>query len=265
MRKEASLETVTITGSTEEMMQLYIDIPGVIKETINISVNNEDVKEQIDLFCKERNLNKATNFYILNQFIKQLNSQITNESILYNNIRIANDQFLQTIKEDEEEKFGTTTFNTNKTWYNEPLTNKSHEPNCFNENFNQSDKLNKKNSLLPLFNSKKGSLVYKLEQELLNRISLNNSNTNGNNEFPEIPREIVLKIKLLKYKQMFDLLDSDNDGFISSKNIKLSVLDIEILEALTPVLAEMQKNNVQLSFKDFCIQADKCLCMAIEI
>jgi hypothetical protein len=82
MLKESSLETVAITGSTEEMMQLYIDIPGVIQETINISVNNENVKEQIDLFCKERNLNKATNFYILNQFIKQLNSQIKESNFI---------------------------------------------------------------------------------------------------------------------------------------------------------------------------------------
>lgn len=145
------------------------------------------------------------------------------------------------------------------------MTNKELEPTCFNKNINKSDILSKRNSFLPSSNNNKGSLVYQLEQELLNRISLNNNNNDCNNDFPEIPREIVLKIKLLKYKQMFDLLDSDNDGFISSKHIKLSVLDIEILEALTPVLAEMQKNNVRLNFKDFCIKADKCLCMAIEI
>ena len=94
------------------------------------------------------------------------------------------------------------------------MTNKELEPTCCNKNINQSDIISKRNSFLPSFNSKKGSLVYQLEQELLNKISLNNSSNDGNNDFPEIPREIVLKIKLLKYKQMFDLLDSDNDGFI---------------------------------------------------
>ena len=76
------------------------------------------------------------------------------------------------------------------------MTNKELEPTCCNKNINQSDIISKRNSFLPSFNSKKGSLVYQLEQELLNKISLNNSSNDGNNDFPEIPREIVLKIKL---------------------------------------------------------------------
>jgi hypothetical protein len=62
-----------------------------------------------------------------------------------------------------------------------------------------------------------------------------------------------------KYKEIFDLLDSDKDGYISSRNIRLSSLDSEMLFALTPLLEEIQKKSLTLSFKDFCLKADTSL------
>jgi len=53
----------------------------------------------------------------------------------------------------------------------------------------------------------------------------------------------VLKMKIEKYKEIFDLLDSDKDGFISSRNIKLSNLDVDMLKTLTPMLEELQKSG----------------------
>lgn len=64
--------------------------------------------------------------------------------------------------------------------------------------------------------------------------------------------------KLTKYNYMFQKLDSDNDGKISAQKINLCVLDFDILEAMTPILKELQKEQKTMGFKDFCARADKC-------
>ena len=69
----------------------------------------------------------------------------------------------------------------------------------------------------------------------------------------------VLRVKIEKYKEIFDLLDGDNDGYISSKKIKLSDIPLKILETLTPFLNELQSKNIAMNFKEFCINADKLM------
>lgn len=81
--------------------------------------------------------------------------------------------------------------------------------------------------------------------------------------FLERSMEIILKMKYEKYKEIFNCLDSDNDGLISSRNIKLSQLDHEVLEALTPLLDELQASKESMTFKDFCLKADKELASKI--
>lgn len=73
----------------------------------------------------------------------------------------------------------------------------------------------------------------------------------------------VLKMKIEKFKEIFELLDSDMDGFISSRNIKLSCLDSDMLKTLTPLLEELQKKGTNMDFKEFCLLADKLLSVKI--
>lgn len=90
------------------------------------------------------------------------------------------------------------------------------------------------------------------EEEMLN-------NLEKKKLFLERSMKSILKMKIEKYKEIFDLLDSDKDGYISSRNIRLSSLDSEMLFALTPLLEEIQKKSLTLSFKDFCLKADTSL------
>lgn len=69
----------------------------------------------------------------------------------------------------------------------------------------------------------------------------------------------ILKMKMGKYKEIFNLMDSDKDGLISAKFIKLSDLDSELLKTLTPILEELQKENKIMDLKEFCLKADKCV------
>jgi len=68
------------------------------------------------------------------------------------------------------------------------------------------------------------------------------------------------KLKKEKLKELFNKLDSDNDGYISLKNIKLSSINNQILTALTPVLTKLQKdNNRKMNFNEFVLRCDKNL------
>ena len=70
-------------------------------------------------------------------------------------------------------------------------------------------------------------------------------------------------MKIEKYKEIFNSLDSDHDGLISSRSICLAVLDQDLLEALTPLLEELQKKRCEMNFKDFCVRVDKYLTLKI--
>lgn len=94
------------------------------------------------------------------------------------------------------------------------------------------------------------------EEEMLN-------NLEKKKQWLERSMKSVLKMKIDKYKEIFDLLDSDKDGYISFKNIKLSEVNSEILEALTPLFEELQKKSNYIDFKEFCIKADGLLAVKI--
>ena len=67
---------------------------------------------------------------------------------------------------------------------------------------------------------------------------------------------IILQNKLERYEKIFNLLDSDHDGFISSKNIKLSSLDNDTLKSFTPILEELQQSDIKINFEQFCKKLD---------
>ena len=81
--------------------------------------------------------------------------------------------------------------------------------------------------------------------------------------FLERSMEIIMKMKFERYKEIFNLLDSDHDGLISSNKIKLSTLDQDLLEAMTPLLEDLQESNETMSFKQFCLKVDKLLSIKI--
>ena len=90
------------------------------------------------------------------------------------------------------------------------------------------------------------------EEEMLNTLE-------KKKHFLEISMKSVLKMKIEKYKEIFYMLDSDQDGLISSRQIKLSNLNSDILETLAPLFEDLQKNGKNMDLKQFCLNADKYL------
>ena len=62
----------------------------------------------------------------------------------------------------------------------------------------------------------------------------------------------ILNAKYIKYGELFNCLDSDKDGIISYKKIKLSALDSDKLISLTPLLYEIQYKGLEIDFPKFC-------------
>ena len=75
--------------------------------------------------------------------------------------------------------------------------------------------------------------------------------------------EIIMKMKFERYKEIFNLLDSDQDGLISYNRIKLSSLDQDLLQAMTPLLEDLQASKDNMTFKQFCIKVDRLLSVKI--
>jgi Ca2+-binding EF-hand superfamily protein len=75
----------------------------------------------------------------------------------------------------------------------------------------------------------------------------------------EKSHQIIETIKRKKIIEIFKLLDSDGDGYISSTKIDIASVGTDILEAFAPLLCEMEELNQTLSLEDFLEAADKLL------
>ena len=66
-------------------------------------------------------------------------------------------------------------------------------------------------------------------------------------------------MKLKKYKELFTLLDSDQDGLISYNKIQLTKINENVLKNISPILEELNQTKKEMNFKEFCIKLDKLM------
>ena len=62
---------------------------------------------------------------------------------------------------------------------------------------------------------------------------------------------IVDKLVRTRIQQIFELLDSDRDGYISVDDISLENLSAEVLEAFGPLFIELEDLQATLNFEQF--------------
>ena len=79
------------------------------------------------------------------------------------------------------------------------------------------------------------------------------------NIYNQKSKDNIMKIKHKKYKEIFNLLDLNQDGFISNNNIQLTNVDENILKDISPILKELNQSKKKMSFKEFCIKIDKII------
>ena len=71
--------------------------------------------------------------------------------------------------------------------------------------------------------------------------------------------ELIHKMKLEKFKILFEKLDSDKDGLISYDKIKLTGINNDILALISPILKELYDNKTNIDYKIFGDKVDKLL------
>jgi len=118
---------------------------------------------------------------------------------------------------------------------------------------------NNKENIKKVKDLKSGKFLYKnnnSDTENINFVNIiQENNLNSNSERNSLLRKQNNNL----YKEIFNLLDSDKDGLISYKKIRLSLLDNNLLKILTPILEELQQNNFILNYNEFIIKLDKCI------
>ena len=85
-------------------------------------------------------------------------------------------------------------------------------------------------------NLKNAEKIYKQQVSSQYRESKKNPNSD----------KVLLKVKRQKMMEIFELLDSDHDGYVSTQKIDLSELSNEILDLLTPVFLQMEENDAKM-------------------
>lgn len=64
--------------------------------------------------------------------------------------------------------------------------------------------------------------------------------------------QLIVERKLMnKLEEIFRAFDADQNGYISAEEICLDNVNADILEIYTPVLLEMEANQVQLDREEF--------------
>ena len=53
--------------------------------------------------------------------------------------------------------------------------------------------------------------------------------------------KIINSKKIEAFKHIFSTLDSDHDGLISSMKVDITLIDSQLLEAISPVLIELEE------------------------
>ena len=79
------------------------------------------------------------------------------------------------------------------------------------------------------------------------------------NLFNKKSKDIIMQMKFKKYRELFNQLDSDHDGFISSSKIHLTKIDQNVLKNISPILESLNQTNRQMNFKEFCLKIDKLM------
>jgi Ca2+-binding EF-hand superfamily protein len=62
-----------------------------------------------------------------------------------------------------------------------------------------------------------------------------------------------------KYEEIFNLLDSDGDGFISANKIEITEINSDLLKKIAPLLVEMEDNDFTFNLETFSEACERWL------
>ena len=209
--------------------------------TCNPNTNIYDclyLESKIDKIIKERKLNK------------QLNERYTFKPLITN--------FAKNILKEKNE---------NKKEFIERISSNKHKyidkkKECYNKNsfkpkISRGPKNEKQREINENLKGYYDKRLIKNEEELQKK-EIKNSKEKEN-YYLKKSSDLIYKMKLEKFKLLFEKLDSDKDGLISYDKIKLTGINNDILTLISPILKEMYENKVKIDYKIFSDKVDTLL------
>ena len=86
----------------------------------------------------------------------------------------------------------------------------------------------------------------------------------ANPKLAKTSSKLIEQWKEKRFREIFELLDSDGDGHISAQKIDISILTPEMLEIFTPLFCEMEELGQSLDLDEF-IDASKWLYQTLTV
>lgn len=106
-----------------------------------------------------------------------------------------------------------------------------------------------------LYNSRVQKMKAQQDQVLKEHIRMEGSKFRASNK----TNKIIDQKRIQKLEEIFQLLDSDEDGLISATNIDITKVPMEVLEIYAPFLSEMEELNIVLDLPSFIEASDKLI------
>ena len=101
--------------------------------------------------------------------------------------------------------------------------------------------------------------VRKMAEKNKNIKAIKNDKEEKINLFNQKSKDIILKVKNKKYKELFDLLDWNQEGLISYSKIQFAKINPNVLNTISPILEELNQSKKKIDYNEFCMKADKLL------
>ena len=249
------------------------------KEKENIQEIFPDKTESINYYKnKSVDLKNKTNKKYQNIFISKSYKNISKENNICSKISKyyetkfsfhpnINTNYKTDLSFEERQTFFNNLYKKRKSELNKFYLNKKKDENghlLFKPNLIRTKKYNNENNknnncYEDIF--QKNYLAYKkydLNKEKLIKKYYNNVLENNNeNNIKKVNNKIFSKNKIKAFNNLFNILDSDQDGIITGLNININNVEKNILNILQPLLFELKEGNQTLNKNEFIIAMNK--------
>ena len=210
----------------------------------NSSINSSNIYEKLYNDSSIYNENKLN-------LEKRLNSKFSYKPNLNYNInkKKIKDSFDERLKTDSNKRLEHKQKLINKK--NEEINNLK-QPHLFNNKKFNNNNNNNNNHYLDLYNyNNKYKTNKKILEDQIYGNYLKNPAKNKNSEY------LLNKKNQNVYKNLFKILDSDEDGIISNATINTKKIDEKLCKILEPVFKELKEENETLNENEFVIVCEK--------
>ena len=210
-------------------------------------------KEKFDTYNPEKNIfdclyleSKLDKINKLNKINENINNRYTFRPLISNSAKKLKKNNKESKKEFIERM---SSFGKKDKRYEKEKIKENSDNNSFRPKITRGPKKKKQREIDENLKGYYDKRIIKHKENLKNNEKINNMVKKK--YYIKKSSELIMKMKYEKYKELFQKLDSDNDGQISYDKIKLTGINNDMLTEISPILGELHDSKKTLDFKTF--------------